>query len=62
MTGSTFTNFHSFPSTDKAAAGKGNIGGTLGNRQFQGNLLVFIHGVKFNMHIDTDEASEPDVH
>lgn len=53
-----FTNFHSYPATDKAAAGHGNVGNTLGTRRYQGNLLVFINGVKFNMHINTTSASE----
>ncbi|KIF78065.1 hypothetical protein QR77_38170 [Streptomyces sp. 150FB] len=53
-----FTNFHSYPATDKAAAGHGNVGNTLDTRRYQGNLLVFINGVKFNIHINTTSASE----
>ncbi|MFF0549734.1 hypothetical protein ACFYUL_12335 [Streptomyces sp. NPDC004311] len=51
-TGGVFTDFHSFPPQDKAAAGKGNVGGTLAQRKVQGNLLVKVAGVRFNMHID----------
>ncbi|MEU6315484.1 hypothetical protein [Streptomyces sp. NPDC047014] len=54
-TGGVFSDFHSFPPQDKAAAGKGNVGGTLAKRKVQGNLLVKVAGVRFNMHIDIAE-------
>ncbi|NEC89050.1 hypothetical protein [Streptomyces sp. SID12501] len=47
-----FTEFVSHPPQDKAALGKGNVGATLDTRGLQGNLLVKINGVRFNMHID----------
>ncbi|MFI0805943.1 hypothetical protein [Streptomyces echinatus] len=53
--GGVYTNFHSFEPQDKAAEGKGNVGGTLAKRKVQGNLLVKINGVKFNMHIDISD-------
>ncbi|MEU8774146.1 hypothetical protein [Streptomyces sp. NPDC048606] len=51
-TGGVFTEFHSFPPQDKAALGKGNVGASLAKRGVQGNLLVKVGGVRFNMHID----------
>ncbi|WP_105975188.1 hypothetical protein [Streptomyces geranii] len=47
-----FTEFVSHPPQDKAALGKGNVGATLDTRQVQGNLLVKINGVRFNVHVD----------
>ncbi|MFC7304289.1 hypothetical protein ACFQVC_08715 [Streptomyces monticola] len=49
---SVFTGFHSFPPQNKALVGKGNKGDTLDTRKVQGDLLVKIGGVKFNMHVD----------
>ncbi|MEU8591182.1 hypothetical protein AB0C59_29885 [Streptomyces sp. NPDC048664] len=54
-TGGVYTEFHSFPPQDKAALGKGNVGDTLAKRKVQGNLLLKVAGVKFNMHIDIAE-------
>ncbi|THA50598.1 hypothetical protein [Streptomyces sp. A1136] len=53
--GGIYTEFHSFPPQNKAALGKGNVGGTLAKRKVQGNLLVKVAGVRFNMHIDIDD-------
>ncbi|MFD9791893.1 hypothetical protein ACFWXK_13180 [Streptomyces sp. NPDC059070] len=50
--GGVFTEFVSHAPQDKAALGKGSVGGTLAQRKVQGNLLVKICGVRFNMHID----------
>ena len=50
--GGVFTEFVSHAPQDKAALGKGAVGGTLGKRKVQGNLLVKIDGVRFNMHVD----------
>lgn len=50
--GGIFTDFVSHDPEDKAALGKGSVGGTLAKRKVQGNLLVRIAGVRFNMHID----------
>lgn len=50
--GGIFTDFVSHDPEDKAALGKGSVGGTLAKRKVQGNLLVRIDGVRFNMHID----------
>jgi hypothetical protein len=50
--GGVFTEFVSHAPQDKAALGKGSVGGTLAKRKVQGNLLVKIGGVRFNMHID----------
>ncbi|MEU5398262.1 hypothetical protein ABZ348_03045 [Streptomyces sp. NPDC005963] len=53
--GGIYTNFVSHPPQDKAALGKGSVGGTLAKRKVQGNILVKINGVRFNMHIDIAE-------
>ncbi|MCP9206551.1 hypothetical protein [Streptomyces cucumeris] len=50
--GGVFTDFMSHAPQDKAALGKGNVGDTLDRRGVQGNLLVRIDGVRFNMHIN----------
>lgn len=50
--GGLFTDFVSHAPQDKAALGKGSVGDTLAKRKVQGNLLVKIGGVRFNMHID----------
>ncbi|MET9609896.1 hypothetical protein ABZZ17_33330 [Streptomyces sp. NPDC006512] len=50
--GGIFTAFVSHEPQDKAALGKGAVGGTLARRKVQGNLLVKINGVRFNMHVD----------
>lgn len=50
--GGSFTEFASHEPQDKAALGKGNVGDTLATRGVQGNLLVKINGMRFNMHID----------
>ncbi|MFD3870454.1 hypothetical protein [Streptomyces sp. NPDC058623] len=50
--GGLFTEFVSHAPQDKAALGKGAVGGTLARRKVQGNLLVKINGVRFNMHVD----------
>ena len=47
-----FRNFHWMPIEDKAAAGKGNVGDTLGKRTLQGCILVKVGGVKFNAHVN----------
>ncbi|MEV7614146.1 hypothetical protein [Streptomyces sp. NPDC089799] len=47
-----FGEFVSHAPQDKAALGKGQVGGTLAKRKIQGNLLVKVCGVRFNMHID----------
>ncbi|MFJ9641485.1 hypothetical protein ACWEPM_38395 [Streptomyces sp. NPDC004244] len=52
--GGVFTEFVSHAAQDKAALGKGNVGHTLAKRGVQGNLLVKIAGVRFNMHVDID--------
>ncbi|MCM2389791.1 hypothetical protein [Streptomyces albipurpureus] len=50
--GGVFTDFVSHAPQNKAALGKGSVGETLAKRKVQGNLLVKIGGVRFNMHID----------
>lgn len=52
--GGVFTDFVSHAPQDKAALDKANVGGTLAKRKVQGDLLVRIGGVRFNMHIDID--------
>lgn len=47
-----FHNFHWMPIQDKVAAGKGNVGNTLGKRTVQGCILVKVGGVKFNAHVN----------
>ncbi|WP_328972813.1 hypothetical protein [Streptomyces sp. NBC_00239] len=51
-TGGVFSDFVSHDPQDKAALGKGAVGATLARRGVQGNLLMRINGVRFNMHID----------
>jgi hypothetical protein len=51
--GCIFTAFVAHVPQDKRAVGRGNVGDTLGKRRFQGDLLVTIDGVKFNMHVNT---------
>ncbi|MFJ2822249.1 hypothetical protein ACIO7M_14165 [Streptomyces toxytricini] len=53
--GGVFTGFVSHAPQDKAALGKGSVGATLAQRKVQGNLLVKIAGVRFNMHVDVEE-------
>ncbi|WP_030160777.1 hypothetical protein [Streptomyces sp. NRRL S-244] len=50
--GGVFTGFVSHAPQNKAVLGKGQVGSTLAKRKVQGNLLVRIAGVRFNMHID----------
>ncbi|MFB6810840.1 hypothetical protein [Streptomyces sp. NPDC056387] len=50
--GGVFSDFVSHAPQNKAALGKGQVGDTLAKRKVQGNLLVRIAGVRFNMHID----------
>ncbi|MER5699861.1 hypothetical protein ACWDBO_54495 [Streptomyces mirabilis] len=49
---SIFGHFIAHLPQDKAALGKANVGGTKDTRKVQGDLLVTIGGVDFNMHID----------
>jgi len=51
-TGGVYTAFVSHDPQDKAALGKIWVGDTLAVRGVQGNLLVRIDGVRFNMHVD----------
>ncbi|GAA4914250.1 hypothetical protein ACFPM3_22925 [Streptomyces coeruleoprunus] len=50
--GGVFTEFVSHPPQNKAAANKSNVGHTKETRKVQGNLLVKIGGVRFNMHVN----------
>ncbi|MET7701595.1 hypothetical protein [Streptomyces sp. NPDC005485] len=50
--GGVYTAFVSHDPQDKAALGKIWVGDTLAVRGVQGNLLVRIGGMRFNMHVD----------
>lgn len=50
--GGVFTEFVSHPPQNKPAADKGNVGDTKETRKVQGDLLVKIGGVRFNMHVN----------
>lgn len=48
-----FTGFVAHRPQDKNAEGRGNAGDTMDKRKYQGDLLVNICGVTFNMHVNT---------
>ncbi|MFE1763700.1 hypothetical protein ACWDBF_35910 [Streptomyces angustmyceticus] len=50
--GGVFTDFVSHAPQNKQAANKGNVGDTTETRKVQGDLLVKIDGVRFNMHVN----------
>ncbi|MYT28510.1 MULTISPECIES: hypothetical protein [unclassified Streptomyces] len=50
--GGVFTGFVSHPPQNKLAVNKGNVGDTKETRKVQGDLLVKIGGVRFNMHVN----------
>ncbi|MEC4020550.1 hypothetical protein [Streptomyces sp. H27-D2] len=47
-----FRSFTALDVEDKAAKGKGQTGDTLETRGLQGNVLVTVAGVRFNVHIN----------
>lgn len=47
--------FHSYPATNKAAQGKGNVGDTLDTRKVQANFIVYFGGQKINAHVDVKD-------
>jgi len=42
---------------NKAAVGRGNVGGTLDTRKYQGNIFIECCRIKFNVHVDVDERT-----
>ncbi|WP_037604589.1 hypothetical protein [Streptacidiphilus rugosus] len=50
--GGIFTAFAGLDPQDKALEGRGNVGATLEQRRYQGDLLATINGIRFNMHVN----------
>lgn len=55
----TSVKFWGYRCQDKAAAGKGGVGGTLATRKFQANFLSKWNGVEINAHVDLNVAACP---